>query len=384
MELSLQNNKLVIGKNISVKEQEINRSTESVIKQLQFKSTNLNKLKELTTTTNLTLRKEAKQKTMINRSMVNKLVKASESDVNLHKNKVSSPHVFDFTSEEEVNSRAGSDKNLFSNIMKEMDSLFDDAMKNYFIDMIHNKPEYYEEYLIQNLKVIKRMLYMFNQTSYDELFTKLAERITNEFNIDYSEHYLIFDLDETLIHSEEYNESNKHLYSKILPLKYIDPLTKCEKEDLLGIYIRPYCHEFIKWASENFKLILFTAAEKVYAKNVLEICELSKYFDHILDREFTIQIKNFHIKDLSIFNLNEKLNCLILDNNLFSFANSLQQGILLSSFYSDMEDKELLDMKTYLEEFIVPDKEAMIDTNNSNYMYHELMLKLEFDTEVYE
>ncbi len=377
-------NKLKLERNISVKEQELNRSTENVIKQLQFKSTNLNKLKELTTTTNLTLRMEVKQKTTINRSMVNKLAKSSESDINIHKNKVSSPYVFDFTSEEDVQSRQGSDKNLFVNIMKEMDSLFDDAMKNYFIDIIHNQPEYYEEYLIQNLKVIKRMLYLFNQTSYDEMFTHKAERISKEYDINYSETYLIFDLDETLIHSEEYDESKKHLYSKILPLKYVDPLTKIEKEELLGIYIRPYCHEFIKWASENFKLILFTAAEKVYAKSVLDICDLSRYFDHILDREFTIQVKNFHVKDLSIFNLNEKLNCLIFDNNIFSFANSLQQGILISSFYSDIDDKELIDMKTYLEDFIVADKESMIDTNNSNYMYHELMLKLEFDTEVYE
>lgn len=366
------------------KENEVIQSSNDVIKKLQFKSLQLSKKMKSTNQT-INLRNNVKEKTMMVRSMIQKL--SNKVDLNLDSKGHSSNDLFGFHSEsnneiEKFQSSKKSNKNYYIKVSEEMDVLLDDAMKTYFIDSIHNLPEYYEEYLIQNLKVIKRMLFFFNQTAYDNKFNDIAERINKEYSFDFSQSYLILDLDETLIHSEMYQEINKDSYHKTISFKFNDK--GLEKEEKLGIYIRPHCNEFLSWLSNHFKLILFTAAELKYANLVLEACELNNFFEAVLDREYTIQVKNFYIKDLSVFNLNEKLNCLILDNNIFSFAASLQQGILISSFISDPDDSELLEIKKYLEDNILESKDYMIDINNENYMYHDLMLKLEFDTNVDE
>lgn len=270
-------------------------------------------------------------------------------------------------------------KNLYRKIHEEMDALFEDAMKNYFIDSMYNLPQYFEEYLIQNLKVIKRMLFFMNEESYDDEYNKRLQMVEDNIELDYSMPYLLIDLDETLIHSEVLKEENKDKYNKIIEVPFDDGTIKIER---LGIYIRPKAVEFLEFASKHFKLILFTAAEAKYAKIVLTECNMLKYFAHILAREYTIVIKNFNLKDLSIFNGSEKLNCLLLDNNIFSIASSLPQGILISSFYNDPEDEELDEIKKYLEEKIIPNIDDMTNINNEHFMYHELMLKLDFTTEV--
>ena len=365
------------------KEKELNQSFNDVIKKLQFKSLQLSKKMKSTNQT-INLRNNVKEKTMMVRSMIQKLSQKENLDIDGKGH--SSNDLFGFHTDDKESdkfqSSKKSSKNYYVKVSEEMDVLLDDAMKTYFIDAIHNLPEYYEEYLIQNLKVIKRMLFFFNQATYDNKFNEIAERIDKQYNFDFSQSYLIIDLDETLIHSEMYQEVNKDLYHKTISYPFYE--NGIEKEEKLGIYIRPHCSSFLSWLSNHFKLILFTAAELKYAKLVLEACEINHFFEAVLDREYTIKVKNFYIKDLSVFNLNEKLNCLILDNNIFSFAASLQQGILISSFISDSDDAELLEIKKYLEDNIIASKDYMIDINNENYMYHDLMLRLEFDTEVDE
>lgn len=270
-------------------------------------------------------------------------------------------------------------QNLYQKIHEEMDSLFVEAMKLYFIDSMYNLPEYYEEYLIQNLKVIKRMLFFLNEESYDDEYNKRLKMIEDNIDLDYSMPYLLIDLDETLIHSEVYKEENQDKYHKIIDVPYNDGTVKIQR---LGIYIRPGSKEFLEWANQYFKLVLFTAAEGKYAKLVLEECKFIQYFSSLLDREYTIVIKKFHLKDLSIFNGSEKLNCLLLDNNIFSMASSLSQGILISSFYTDPTDTELNEIKKYLEEKIITNIDDMINTNSEHFMYQELMLRLEFETQV--
>lgn len=269
--------------------------------------------------------------------------------------------------------------NLFLQVTREMETKFIDAMKENFIDHSHNLPENYEEYVVQNLKVIKRMQFFFNQIDYDCLYNKKRTEIGLKFKFDYNSPYILFDLDETLIHSEVFQEANAMLYDKIIEIDYAeDDEIKVEK---LGIFIRPYAEEFLSWASQIFKLVLYTAAENKYAVLILKAFDLEKYFEYILDREYTIDVKGFLIKDVTILNSVDKLNCVIIDNNIFSFAATLAQGILISSFYKDKEDIELRDLKTYFEETIIPNIEMMVSTNSEYYMYQDLMEKIEFENE---
>ena len=268
------------------------------------------------------------------------------------------------------------EKGYMMKYSKELELLFEQAIKDFFIDSIFNLVEHYEEYLIQNLKVINRMQFLFNEDIYDKLFKSAMISFHKDYKLNYNETYLILDLDETLIHSELFLGTKN--YDKIAEFQTEDQIEK------VGVFIRPYAYEFLDWVSQHFRLILFTAAEYKYAKEILRVCEFEKYFELVLDRNYTIEIKNFNIKDLSIFNMNEKLNCLILDNNIFSFAASLEQGILISSFIDDKGDMELKDVQDYLEEYIIGKKDDMIQINNEYYMYKDIMQSINFEAKLGE
>lgn len=273
-----------------------------------------------------------------------------------------------------------SGKNLYEQVVLEMEAKFSKSMKENFIDHIHNNPDLYEDYVFENLKVIKRMQFFFNQEDYDEVYSQRRAEISKNFSFDYNIPYLLFDLDETLIHSEAFRPEEEKNYDKIIELDFIDNDSQLKVEKL-GVFVRPFAEEFLSWAAENFKLIIFTAAEIRYATLILKALNLEKYFEIILDRNYTIEVKGFFVKDVTLFNSFDKLNCLIIDNNIFSFSATLAQGILISSFYNDKEDVELKNLKTYFEETIIPNIDDIVSTNSDYYMYQELMSKIEFEDE---
>lgn len=269
--------------------------------------------------------------------------------------------------------------NLFAQVVLEMEANFQKSMRENFIDHVHNIPDFYEDYVIENLKVIKRMQFFFNQTDYDEMYNLKRAEISKNFRFDYTMPYLVFDLDETLIHSEAYSPENDKSYDKIIEFDYSEGTElKVEK---LGVYIRPYAEEFLSWAAVRFRLVVFTAAEIRYATLIIKAFNLDKYFEIILDRKYTIEVKGFLVKDVTLLNSLDKLNCVIIDNSIFSFSATLAHGILISSFYNDKDDTELKDLKSYFVETIIPNIDDMVNTNCEYYMYQDLMLKIEFEKE---
>ncbi len=280
-----------------------------------------------------------------------------------------------------------SEYNLIKKVADDLEKLLDEALSNYYIDSIYNQPETYEDYLIQNLKVINRMQYEFNKNSYDVKFNNLIKKLKENKiidQLDYDKPYLFIDLDETLIHSEMFYEEKAEQYDKVIEVNYLSDIDDKEHIDKIGVYIRPNCLEFLTWVKEYFRLILFTAAEAEYVDKVLTACRITEFFDMILDREYTIQVKDFKIKDLSIFNIESKLNCLILDNNIYSFACSLPQGILISSFLSDKEDDELFGIIEYLKSRIIENLDNMVEINSCFYMYQDIMTSIDFNAKVEE
>ena len=273
------------------------------------------------------------------------------------------------------NTTTNKTNNFFFNQMTlEFEEKFLAYYKTHFIDSAYNQVGYYEEYLIQNLKVIKNMQFFFNESTYDSSFSIIQDKISS-LNIDYSQPYLIFDLDETLIHTEEFVDG-KPYYSKIVLQSDTD------FEQILGMYLRPYAIELLEFAKGKFKLLLLTAAQSDYAIKVLRAAKLDGYFDYVLDREYCIKVKDFYIKDVTVFNTSfNKLNCILIDNNIYSFAPCLNQGTLVSSFFNDMKDEELKDLMNYIETILIPNSSDIITANNNYYMYHEIMLNLNLESE---
>ena len=146
-----------------------------------------------------------------------------------------------------------------------------------------------------------------------------------------------------------------------------------EKNIPLPIIIRPGIYDFLDYASKNFDLVVFTASDQQYADVIINYIERDKkYFKMRLYRNNCIFIDpGLYIKDLRIFDSFKKLeDIIILDNSLFSFANQLNNGILITSFFDDKEDTFLYNAKEYLE-FIKNEKDIR-EVNKENFRFEEI------------
>ena len=240
----------------------------------------------------------------------------------------------------------------------------------------------YDNYLTKTLSHIAKMKnikfnYALDLPSLKENFPKeKIERISVG-----NKKVLLLDLDETLIHAdfrEEFinNENYKYdttisFYSKN-DIDEIDNkdddidsnIEEIENKDLsndqilssVGIFVRPGVQKFLAEISKNFEVGIFTAALPEYADVAINYLDPeNKYIKFRLYRNHCININDsLRVKDLRILkNINIK-NIILVDNNMYSFAPQLNNGILINSFYCDKDDKELDNVYRYLIDYILP------------------------------
>jgi CTD small phosphatase-like protein 2 len=157
---------------------------------------------------------------------------------------------------------------------------------------------------------------------------------------------LILDLDETLIHADfdvNWSEHDHTVYFHYEGHQVSVP-----------IIIRPGVFQFLEKIAEIFEIYIFTASKKEYADAILNFLDPeNKIFAKRFYREHCINFKNrIFIKDMRIFADRKPENLIILDNSLYSFSNQLSNGILINSFYSDKDDRELFNVFNYLEQYL--------------------------------
>ena len=113
------------------------------------------------------------------------------------------------------------------------------------------------------------------------------------------------------------------------------------------MHLRPGLENFLDVIKEYYEIIVFTSGTREYADMVLDVIEhkkQKKFFSGRLYREHTIRIGTIrigkkYIKDLS--KLGRDLSkTLIVDNLPQSFKFQHENGILISSFYADENDKK--------------------------------------------
>ena len=249
--------------------------------------------------------------------------------------------------------------------------LFEQNFKKYYVDSSKNNNGNYDNYVKNALKLIS--LIPFRKLFLNERIKEIAKKINFENlknSSDANRKLLILDLDETLIHSDlDFLLKEKNVkYDTVL---YFD--SEEEKNIPLPIIIRPGIYDFLDYASKNFDLVVFTASDQQYADAIINYIERDKkYFKMRLYRNNCIFIDpGLYIKDLRIFDSLKKLeNIIILDNSLFSFANQLNNGILITSFFDDKEDTFLYNAKEYLE-FIKNEKDIR-EVNKENFRFEEI------------
>ena len=129
----------------------------------------------------------------------------------------------------------------------------------------------------------------------------------------------------------------------------------------------------LDYAVKEFDLVVFTASDKQYADVIIAHLEKDKkYFKMRFYRDHCIFIEpGLYIKDLRIFSDFKKLeDIIILDNSLFSFANQLNNGILITSFFSDTNDTFLENVKCYLD-YIKNEKDIRV-INKESFRLEEI------------
>ena len=235
----------------------------------------------------------------------------------------------------------------------------------------------YESYLSTTLTHISKMisldfdLALDSPSLYEQFPKNILEKLrTSEKKI------LILDLDETLIHAD-FNKDfdNKDIkYDKIISFysEEMAPNSENEDEELtdddskdlsnvktlnkVGIFLRPGLQFFLENASKYFEIGIFTASVHEYADTVINYIDPeNKYIKFRLYRNNCINVGDLLlVKNLNILKDVPLKKIILVDNNMYSFAPQLNNGILINSFINDKSDSELSNVLSYLMNYIYP------------------------------
>jgi Dullard-like phosphatase family protein len=245
-------------------------------------------------------------------------------------------------------SRPKQEKDILINSVNEKsekDIIFEDYYKKFYMPSCDNVTGCYDLYVTNCLKMIS----VFDpQYSFDSKVFEIKESINKSLNFT-NKPLLILDLDETLIHSD-------------LECKFVAHDEYIETESgIIPINIRPNLYEFLDFCALHFDLVIYTASCSDYADPILDYIEKNKkYFMKRFYREHCICYRNLYLKDLSIFN--KPLNqILIVDNCIFSFAYYLSNGVLITSFYNDVEDLDLLSLIEFFKSSILNTPDVRVE-----------------------
>jgi len=155
---------------------------------------------------------------------------------------------------------------------------------------------------------------------------------------------LAIDLDETLVHTER-------AASGFAEGKYDFKIFVKVGASTFPMYVkkRPGCDEFLRKASEQYELVIFTASVEPYCSAVMEQIDPHGFVSHALNRTHCTFYQNeIYVKDLS--RLGRKLNdTILLDNNADCYLFQPDNAIPINSWYDDTSDNDLADVLDILE-----------------------------------
>lgn len=244
-----------------------------------------------------------------------------------------------------------------NNQNKAQSSIFEILMGKYYCGLSENYNSNFERYVVNNLTIISYLEKKMQSEMQNVLLTKESMEALNLF--DRSKKILFLDLDETLVHTDITQEYENYDIEINIPVE--------DGEYTVNVFIRPFTFEFLKFAKERFNIVLYTAGMKEYVDPIIKCIDpLEEFFQLRLYRDSCIELKNFFIKDLGILATFELKDMIILDNCIFSFALNLKNGILISSFYNDKQDSELLNVMDYIDSRIVDANDVRV-ANESYY-----------------
>lgn len=262
-----------------------------------------------------------------------------------------------------------------------------------------NFAENYESYLSQTLNHLSKLHSLnFNYALENPLLSEnypqeILERVTKS-----GKKILLLDLDETLIHAEfldDYEENDETLYSKYDKVLSFTDKKKPNSEDseqnpslnpnsqensddeetfYIGIYVRNGAKEFLSAVSKCFEVGIFTASIPEYADAIINHLDPDgSLIKFRLYRDNCINVNDlFNVKDLRIIKGVDLKNIVLVDNNIYSFAAQINNGILINSFYDNKNEYALYDAYSYLVNDILPSKDVR-ETNKQTFGFKNII-----------
>ena len=152
---------------------------------------------------------------------------------------------------------------------------------------------------------------------------------------------LVLDLDETLAHGQNIPFSSPKNQLSI----------ECKLNDInTTIYfkIRPGVKEFLRKMSKLYEIVIFTASVEEYAKILINLIDTKNVCSHKLYREQCTYENFLYIKDLKKLGRDLK-DIIIIDNSPNSYSLNKENGIPISTWLDDENDRELYDLVQILE-----------------------------------
>ena len=125
--------------------------------------------------------------------------------------------------------------------------------------------------------------------------------------------------------------------------------------------------------NKYYEVVVFTASHQWYADVILDhIDPKGIFFQHRLYRESCIKTADsVYVKDLRVINNVDLKDMLLVDNAVYSFGLQLSNGIPITPFKFDKDDKEFLFLRRFL--FDIRNYDDLRDPINAAFQLDKLI-----------
>ncbi len=161
---------------------------------------------------------------------------------------------------------------------------------------------------------------------------------------------------------------------KLQYLEITEPSTN--ETETISFYVRPFVQECLRAVNMEYEVAIFTIGTDWYANPIIEMLDPDGTFiQHRFFRQHAIEFehneKEFLVKDLNIFEGLDLNNVLFVDNQVFSFAANLKNGIPIVDFQGQKDDSELIKLMLYVHS--IANSENLRDANEECFGFNKLL-----------